>query len=203
MDLLFHLVFPLHCSRSVEELSTPSSHPQPVGFQCWIPSSRDQTCSGVIYFSKYRYQLKGIHCLCCTAEELGSVCSPGRAAHDPGEGSSEGSHSRRAWPRSVPVFARLMWGRALVPAVILGWMLGAARPRKPREAGTGLFLPGTEHSPVEKVNVNSSRAAVTPPGLNLEQCWGTGVVLHQHNQNQNSAHKYFVLGCRKKKKQCL
>lgn len=129
MDLLFHLVFPLHYSWSVEELSTPSSsHPQPVGFQCWIPSSRDQTCSGVIYFSKYRYQLKGILCLCCAAEELGSVCSPGRAAHDPGEGSSGGSHSRRAWPRSVPVFARLMWGRAPVPAVILGWVLGAARP---------------------------------------------------------------------------
>lgn len=55
------------------------------------------------------------------------MCSPGRTVHDPGEGSSGCSHGCRAQPQCGPGFARLLLGRARVPAVTLVWVLGAAR----------------------------------------------------------------------------
>lgn len=54
-DLLFHLVFPPLLLLVCGEALAPHHHILTLwGFRAGSPASRHQTCSGVIYFSKYR-----------------------------------------------------------------------------------------------------------------------------------------------------
>lgn len=77
------------------------------------------------------------------------MSSPGGAAQDAGE---------------LPEFARLMLGRAQVPAVPLGWMLGCCQAVKAQGSWDRDFPAWSEHSPVQSVHVNKAAVMSEPLG---------------------------------------